>query len=151
MTHLQTNGHNNTDKEIKMAMERNVGKKQVKITGTAKSTGGNTRNQPMKELAPVKKTQAKDNLIQDITNRFRVTAREARDIVTAVGTLAQSSTSSKNPQSKGPAVKNLVKQVKETASAAATGKKGTTSDRVPVSGSMTKQTTGRYSRGSSRS
>ncbi len=100
---------------------------------------------------PAYKAGEKENLIQDITNRFRVTAREARDIVTAVGTLAQSSTSSKNPQSQGPAVKNLVKQVKETASAAATGKKGTTSDRVPVSGKMTSQTTGRYSRGSSRS
>ncbi len=134
-----------------MAMERKVGRTPVKITGTAKSTGGNTRNQPMKELAPGKKTQAKESLIQDITNRFRVTAREARDIVTAVGTLAQSSTSSKNPQSQGPAAKNLIKQVKETVSAAATGKKGTTSDRVPVSGKITSQSTGRYKRGSARS
>ncbi len=97
------------------------------------------------------KPMDKNSLIQDITNRFRVTAREARDIVTAVGTFAQAATSSKNPQSKGPAGKNLVKQVKETASAAATGKKGTTSDRVPVSGKMTSQSTGRYTRGSSRS
>lgn len=133
-----------------MAMERKISKPAVKITGTAKSTGGNVRNQPMKEMTPVKKSAAKDNLIQDITNRFRVTAREARDIVTAVGTLAQSATSSKNPQSQGPAGKNLIKQVKETASAAATGKKGTTSDRVPVSGKMTSQSTGRYNRGNQR-
>jgi hypothetical protein len=138
MTHLQTNGHNNTDKDKKMERKFNKMEKktQLKKSGPAK---------------PAYKAGEKENLIQDITNRFRVTAREARDIVTAVGTLAQSSTSSKNPQSKGPAVKNLVKQVKETASAAATGKKGTTSDRVPVSGKMTSQTTGRYSRGSSRS
>ena len=132
-----------------MAMERKV-MKSVKITGTAKSTGGNVRNQPMKEMTPVKKSAAKDNLIQDITNRFRVTAREARDIVTAVGTAAQAATSSNNPQSKGPANKNVVKQIKETAMAAATGKKGTTSDSVPVSGKMTSQYTGRYKRGTQR-
>jgi hypothetical protein len=138
MTHSQTSGQTNTDKDKKMERKFNKMEKktQLKKSGPAK---------------PAYKAGKKENLIQDITNRFRVTAREARDIVTAVGTLAQSSTSSKNPQSKGPAVKNLVKQVKETASAAATGKKGTTSDRVPVSGKMTSQTTGRYSRGSSRS
>jgi hypothetical protein len=149
MTHSQTSGQTNTDKEIKMAMERKVGKSTVKITGTAKSTGGNVRNQPMKEMTPVKKA-AKESLIQDITNRFRVTAREARDIVTAVGTAAQAATSSNNPQSKGPANKNVVKQIKETAMAAATGKKGTTSDSVPVSGKMTSQYTGRYKRGTQR-
>jgi hypothetical protein len=96
------------------------------------------------------KPKDKESVIQDITNRFRVTAREARDIVTAVGTMAQTATSSKSPQSKGPSGKNLVKQVKETAVAAATGKKGTTSDKVPYTGSMTAQYTGRYSRGTKR-
>ena len=134
-----------------MAMERNVGKKQVKITGTAKSTGGNVRNQRMKELAPVKKTQAKDNLIQDITNRFRVTAREARDIVTAVGTLSSTNSSGKNPLSSGPSIKNLVKQVKEVGTAAKTGKKGTTSDVVPMYGPKIQPTSsGTYTKGKQR-
>ena len=116
-----------------MAMERKV-MKSVKITGTAKSTGGNVRNQPMKEITPVKKSAAKDNLIQDITNRFRVTAREARDIVTAVGTAVGAATSKDITYNKGSrakavsaAAKNLGTQVKETGVAATTGKKGTTS------------------------
>ncbi len=113
----------------------------------------------MKKTAPAKPAQkatpkkAVDNksLIQDITNRFRVTAREARDIVTAVGTgmaTYQSSKDSKNV--KGPSGKNLVKQVKETAVAAATGKKGTTSDYVPVTGSLTAQYQGAYTKGKKR-
>ena len=117
-----------------MAMERRVGKSAVKITGTAKSTGGNVRNQPMKEMTPVKKSAAKDNLIQDITNRFRVTAREARDIVTAVGTAVGAATSKDITYNKGSrakavsaAAKNLGTQIKETGVAATTGKKGTTS------------------------
>ncbi len=76
----------------------------------------------------------KASLIQDITNRFRVTAREARDIVTAVGTVVGAATSKDityNKGSRGKAVsaaaQNLGKQVKETGVAAATGKKGTTS------------------------
>jgi len=40
-----------------MAMERKV-MRQVKITGTAKSTGGNARNQPMKETAVAKSADA---------------------------------------------------------------------------------------------
>jgi hypothetical protein len=57
MTHSQTSGQTNTDKEIKMAMERKV-MRQVKITGTAKSTGGNAKNQPMKQTAVAKSADA---------------------------------------------------------------------------------------------
>ena len=70
------------------------------------------------------KPKDKKSLIQDITNRYRVTAREARDIVTAVGTLVESPNVGKVKQG----VSNLKKQVAETASAATKGKKGTTSD-----------------------
>jgi hypothetical protein len=35
------------------------------------------------------KPKDKKSLIQDITNRYRVTAREARDIVTAISTTAR--------------------------------------------------------------
>jgi hypothetical protein len=57
MTHSQTSGQTNTDKEIKMAMERKI-KTAVKITGTAKSTGGNARNQTMKQTAVAKSADA---------------------------------------------------------------------------------------------
>jgi hypothetical protein len=35
------------------------------------------------------KPEDKKSIIQDITNRYRVTAREARDIVTAISTLGR--------------------------------------------------------------
>ena len=66
----------------------------------------------------------KKSLIQDITNRYRVTAREARDIVTAVG--SATGVSSRSGLKKAGA--NLVKQVKEVGAAATKGKKGTSSD-----------------------
>ena len=77
---------------------------------------------------------AKDlnKIVQDITNRYRVTAREARDIVTAVSSAGKTVSSAvKNPTAttRGEMVKsakNVVKQVAETGKAAATGKKGTT-------------------------
>jgi hypothetical protein len=72
------------------------------------------------------KPKDKKSLIQDITNRYRVTAREARDIVTAVGTLAQANTSGRVTQ----AVSNLGRQVKEVGTAAVKGKSGTTSNRI---------------------
>ena len=74
------------------------------------------------------------SIAQDITNRYRVTAREARDIVTAVGNFGNrvlpGNTPRQQPGVKGPLGKNLVKQIKETGVAAVTGKKGTTSDRI---------------------
>jgi hypothetical protein len=72
---------------------------------------------------------AVEKLTQNITNRYRVTAREARDIVTAVGTTISrglpSEFKKKIPNQSGT---NLVKQIAETGRAAITGKKGTTSD-----------------------
>lgn len=63
-------------------------------------------------------------LIQDITNRFRVTAREARDIVTAVSTAAQYR-NSENQGTYKDLKKDIVTQVKEVGRAAVTGKGGT--------------------------
>lgn len=78
---------------------------------------------------PNSKSNKKESLIQSITNRYRVTAREARDIVTAAATLG---TSVKRDVSSGygnfftsHAAKNLGTQIKETAKAATTGKTGT--------------------------
>jgi len=79
----------------------------------------------------VKKGTISD-VIDDITDRFDITRREARDIVTAVGTVIKSTSKfSGTPVSK--AVKNLGKQVKETGKAAATGKKGTASAQIGLS------------------
>jgi len=110
---------------------------------------------------PLAKTSldAKNNkasIIQDITNRFSVTAREARDIVTAVGTAFQADMGNANKAAggsgaaRGPAGKNFVKQVKETVVAAKTGKKGTTSDIVPAYGNLVKQTVSSYTAGKKR-
>ena len=80
------------------------------------------------------KPAAKENLIQDITNRFRVTAREARDIVTAVGTLGKAvatpagSYGSKTKNKAATIVKaagDVAKQAGETATAATRGRSGT--------------------------
>ena len=97
------------------------------------------------------KPKNKKSLIQEITNRYRVTAREARDIVTAVGTLGRTVVDNniipggKNQTLAGKnidsgkmsgkdkveaATRNLIKQTRETASAASRGKKGTTSAKV---------------------
>ena len=98
------------------------------------------------------KPKDKKSLIQDITNRYRVTAREARDIVTAVGTVGRtivdsniipggSKTSLAGKQSDTgssvskrsrveAAARNLVKQTREAGSAATTGRRGTTSAKV---------------------
>jgi hypothetical protein len=47
MMPLQSNGTNYTDKDNTMAAMK---KAAVKITGTAKSTGGNMKSQPMKKV-----------------------------------------------------------------------------------------------------
>ena len=74
------------------------------------------------------KPKDQKSLIQDITNRYRVTAREARDIVTAVGTVAGRAAKGGDATGKGKDIANLKKQIKEVGVAAKTGKKGTTSD-----------------------
>ena len=80
-------------------------------------------------------TDAAAKLVQDITNRYRVTAREARDIVTAVGNVGNNVLFGKEAiqAGRGKVIKNIARQVKETATAATTGKKGTTSDRTGTS------------------
>jgi hypothetical protein len=64
--------------------------------------------------------------LDKVAKRFGITAREARDIATAVGSAAQAVR--KSPQENIPVkkiVKNVAKQVKETGKAATTGKRGT--------------------------
>jgi hypothetical protein len=98
------------------------------------------------------KAKDKKSLIQDITNRYRVTAREARDIVTAVSTTARAFTGAGDPDkgfdqtivrkkgsvvgrvtkgdTKSLAIKNLAKQVGEVYTAATKGKSGTESGKL---------------------
>lgn len=81
------------------------------------------------------KPKDQKSLIQDITNRFRVTSREARDIVTAVTTLGKAVATpagnygSKTKNKAATIVKaagDVAKQAGETATAATKGKSGTT-------------------------
>ena len=98
------------------------------------------------------KAKDKKSLIQDITNRYRVTAREARDIVTAVSTTARAFTGAGDPDKTGDVVsarkrgsfvgrvskddaksltlKNLAKQAGEVYTAATKGKSGTESAKM---------------------
>ena len=98
------------------------------------------------------KPKDKKSMIQDITNRYRVTAREARDIVTAVSTTARAFTGAGDPDKTGDvvgvrkrgsfvgrvtkgdakslAVKNLAKQAGEVYTAATKGKSGTESAKM---------------------
>jgi hypothetical protein len=82
---------------------------------------------------PAARSKSGASTVAAVAKRFGVTAREARDIATAVGTLAVGTkrnikgdlySSSKMP------VQNLVRQVKEVGTAAVKGKRGTTSDEM---------------------
>ena len=73
--------------------------------------------------------------LDKIAQRFGITAREARDIATAVGSLASSATKYRGrPEMKKAAAKDVVRQVKETARAATTGQRGTTAARIGSGG-----------------
>ena len=83
---------------------------------------------------PTYVTKGKPSTVQQIAKRFGVTAREARDIATAVGNIGavvrdKSKTGALGGTKKqlGAAVREVKKQVGETAKAATTGKKGTAS------------------------
>ena len=99
---------------------------QMKKSGPAKpayKAGANTTT----------RRKSGGSALKEITKRFGITAREARDIATAVGTLAVGTKRNIKgdlySESKTP-VKNIVKQVKEVGTAAVKGKKGTTSDQM---------------------
>ena len=106
----------------------------------------------MKKTA-AKKAAAKPSTIQQVAKRFGITAREVRDIATAVSTTARAVTGAGNPNTrkdypvpvmkkgsrvgtvtpgdvKSLAVKNLAKQVGEVYTAATKGKSGTQSAKL---------------------
>ena len=108
------------------------------------------------------KPKDKKSLIADITNRYRVTAREARDIVTAVSTAARTVTDknlsagvdsvTKKGRIVGPretrgevqarSVRNIAKQVGEVYTAATKGKSGTKSAQIKSVKNRSGYTTG---------
>lgn len=90
----------------------------------------------------------KKNAMSDIKKRFGITAREARDIATAVGTFTKAAATPASRYGntyKGKKVTlikaagNIAKQTGETVTAAAKGKKGTTSLKLKT---MTRGTSG---------
>ena len=108
------------------------------------------------------KPKDKKSIIQDITNRYRVTAREARDIVTAISTLGRTVVDkninragvydvTKKGKSVSPGmnasgtraagVRNLAKQVGEVYTAATKGKSGTKSGKIKSYKNKAGQTT----------
>jgi cytochrome c peroxidase len=117
---------------------------QMKKSGPAK---------PAYKAGARKKSGA--STVAAVAKRFGVTAREARDIATAIGTYG---TLKFDPDSKydrystqkiekAKAVKNIKKQISETVTAAKTGKKGTTSGRATFSDGEVPYT---YSKGKKR-
>ena len=89
-------------------------------------------------MAKPKPKPATKSLVSKVAGRAKTTAREARDVVTSVGTVL-ATTKQLKPSAGGygftgassrrqrQALSDLGKQLKETASAAKTGKSGTTS------------------------
>ena len=96
-----------------------------KAGARGKATGAMTKPKSKSTAAKVA------GLAGKVVGRAKTTAREARDVYTAVGSAAQALR--KSPQEGIPVkktIKNIGTQVKETARAAATGKKGTTAYKV---------------------
>ena len=88
----------------------------------------------MKPLPREGKPNKVEKMIQDVTNRYRVTAREARDIVTSVNTLGKAvatpaSRYGSTAKNKGATIVktagDIAKQAGETYTAAKKGKSGT--------------------------
>ena len=88
----------------------------------------------MKKTA-AKKPPAKPSTVQQVAKRFGITAREARDIATAVTTLGKAvvvpgrnygSLAKNKPATIVKSVGNISKQAGETYTAATKGKSGTT-------------------------
>jgi hypothetical protein len=82
--------------------------------------------------ATAKKTAPKST-VSKVVKRAKTVAREGRDVVTAVGTLATGTKRNIKGNlysDKYTPVKNLAKQIKEVGTAAVKGKKGTTSTKI---------------------
>ena len=72
--------------------------------------------------------KAGSDQLSAVAKRFGITAREARDIATAVSTAAMNVKTGASKSFKTKDVQNIKRQVKEVGRAARTGKKGTVSN-----------------------
>ena len=80
-----------------------------------------------------KMAKSKPSTIQQVAKRFGVTAREARDIATAVSTAAKVTArtgAGKTTWGRPSQVAEVARQVKEVGVAAVTGKKGTSAGKT---------------------
>ncbi len=121
-----------------MAMKETKGIKRKETNMTADSARKANAARLAKKAAPkpaakpAARSKAGASTVAAGAKRFGVTAREARDIATALGTVAGRAVTgtygANDPTAKGKDIKNLKKQIKEVGVAAVTGKKGTTSD-----------------------
>jgi hypothetical protein len=98
---------------------------------------------PAKKTAP-KSTASKVGAVAGkIAKRVKTTAREARDVVTAVSTTARMAPLAQEGMPVKKTFKNIKKQIKEVGAAATKGKKGTTPYLVkanPYSAAQVKKT-----------
>ena len=146
-----------------MAMKETKGIKRKETNMTADSARKANAARLAKKAAPTKlkqtnldktagsRSKSGASTVSAVAKRFGVTAREARDIATAVGTAVQSA---RNPNVLGTKAKAgsptrptagnvLKKQIKETITAAKTGKKGTTSPKLSDTGKKSTLDSGR--------
>jgi hypothetical protein len=110
--------------------------------------------QMRKSAAKPAAKKAAPSTVQQIAKRFNITAREARDIATAVGSLAKGVQVDANRKTgtlfTGYGVRNLGTQVKEAGRAAVTGKKGTDSTQIKTGARGFTGVTRSYSRDKSK-
>ena len=103
-----------------------------------KGTVGGLKSKPGMKVTQLKQTNADKtagtrnksgaSALKEVTKRFGITAREARDIATAVSTAAKVTArtgAGKTTWARPSQVAEVAKQVKEVGVAAVTGKKGT--------------------------
>ena len=83
---------------------------------------------PTYTTKPATRSKSGASTVAAVAKRYGITAREARDIATAVGTAATNVKTGATKSFKTKDVENIKRQVKETARAAVTGKKGTASN-----------------------
>ena len=120
---------------------KKTGAKTMDQTGVAlgKAIASTKKSGPTKTSKPATKPAARSkagaSTVSAVAKRFGVTTREARDIATAVANAASVGHANMGKGTKagpqtGRMLKDIGKQIKETAVAAKTGKKGTTALRV---------------------
>ena len=105
---------------------KKTGAKTMDQTGAA--LGKAIRSTQKSSTKPAARSKSGASTAAAVGKRFGITAREARDIATALSTAATNVKTGASGRFKTKDVENIKRQVKETARAAVTGKKGTASN-----------------------